>query len=190
MKFFSAVIETALGNIGAARAPRVYGENVANNRQWESNSRIGKCEIGYWPRDYLCIKIINGVESKVLQEKWQLFVLTPPCHVYLHRRCLVYEYIQRCFRYARLLPRRCNFLHSLFLCTPSWPANFARVETAFPSRFLCTRFNLFCVKYRASATRHGEINFSKLPSTHDFTFFFNFLFCEELHPIEIRPQFN
>lgn len=68
------------------------------------------------------------------------------------------------------LPRRCNFLHSLFLCTPSWPANFARVETAFPSRFLCTRFNLFYVKYRASAARHDEINFLKLASTWVLSF--------------------
>lgn len=56
-----------------ARTPRTYTyteENVADNKQWDRlsvNATISK--IGYRPRDNLCIKIINGVGSEVLQEK-------------------------------------------------------------------------------------------------------------------------
>lgn len=47
-----------------------------------------------------------------------------------------------------------------------YTANFARVEKLrFSPAFLYTRFNFFYVKYHASAACHGEINFSKLPST-------------------------
>lgn len=79
-------------------------------------------------------------------------------HVYLRQPTLTR--IQRYFRYVAATMQFPALAFSMYT------ANFARVEKLrFSPAFLYTRFNFFYVKYHASAACHGEINFSKLPST-------------------------
>lgn len=110
----------------------------------------------------LYTEIINGVGSKVLKEKMAITRPNAASHIYLRQ--------SRHCSYSTVFPLRCRddaiSCTRFFYAHTSYTANFARVEKLhFSPAFLYTRFNFFYVKYHASAACHGEINFSKLPST-------------------------
>lgn len=99
--------------------------------------------------------------AKFCKRKRQLLVLTPP---------VIFISASRPCSYSTVFPLRCRddaiFYTRFFYAHTSYIANFARVEKLrFSLAFLYVRFNFFYVKYHASAACHGEINFSKLPST-------------------------
>lgn len=101
--------------------------------------------------------------AKFCERKWQLLVLTPP---------VIFISASRHCSYSTVFPLRCRddaiSYTRFFYAHTSYSANFARVEKlrfSLSLAFLYMRFNFFYVKYHASAACHGEINFSKLPST-------------------------